>query len=121
MHDNLILVTGATGFVGRHLCTRLKSEGREVRCSVRNRFSIENSVVVGDIGPDTPWGEALTDVDTVVHLAARVHIMKDTISDPLAEFRLVNVDATLNLARQAASAGVKRFIYISSVKVNGEE
>jgi len=121
MHDNLILVTGATGFVGRHLCSRLKDEGRAVRCSVRNQFSIENSVVVGDIGPDTQWGEALADVDIVIHLAARVHIMKDTISDPLAEFRLVNVDATLNLARQAAVAGVKRFIFLSSVKVNGEE
>jgi nucleoside-diphosphate-sugar epimerase len=116
-----LLVTGATGFVGRHLCARLKAEGREVRCSVRNQFSIENSVVVGDIGPDTQWGEALADVDTVIHLAARVHIMKDTVSNPLTEFRLVNVDATLNLARQAAAAGVKRFIFISSIGVNGNQ
>lgn len=116
-----ILLTGATGFVGGGLCLRLQSEGREVRCSVRNQFSIVNSVVVGDICPDTQWGEALADVDTVIHLAARAHIMHDTASDPLAKFRLVNVDATLNLARQAAAEGVNRFIFLSSVKVNGEE
>ena len=121
MRNNLILVTGATGFVGSHLCSRLKTENRELRCSERNRFSIENSVVVGDIGPDTPWGEALPNVYTVVHLAARAHIMKDEVPDPLEEYRKVNVDGTLNLARQAAEAGVKRFIFISSIKVNGEQ
>ena len=116
-----MLITGATGFVGHGLRSRLQSEGRDVRCAVRHAPSVENSVVVGDIGPDTQWAEALKGVDTVIHLAARVHIMKDTAGDPLAEFRRVNVDATLNLARQAATAGVKRFIFLSSVKVNGEE
>ena len=117
-----ILITGATGFVGRELCSRLESEERDVRCVVRELSSMANSVVVGDIGPDTHWDEALKGVDTVIHLAARVHVMKDDSSDPLAEFRRVNVDATLNFARQAAAAaGVKRFIFLSTVKVNGEE
>jgi len=116
-----IIITGATGFVGRGLCSRLLAEGRNLRCAVREPSSVNNSVVVGDIGPDTHWDEALKGIDTVVHLAARVHIMKDNSSDPLAEFRSVNVDATLNLARQAAAACVKRFIFLSTVKVNGEE
>lgn len=116
-----ILLTGATGFVGRHLCVRLEAERCQVRCAVRNQSPMEDSVEVGDIGSDTQWGQALAGIDTVIHLAARAHIMHDTASDPLAEFRRVNVDATLNLARQAAAAGVKRFIFLSSVKVNGEE
>jgi nucleoside-diphosphate-sugar epimerase len=118
---SVILITGVTGFIGRELCTRLLAAERDLRYVIRNSLSLNNEVVVTDIGPDTQWKEALTDVDTVIHLAARVHIMKDDISDPLAEFRRVNVAGTLNLARQAAAAGVKRFIFLSSVKVNGEE
>ncbi|SDY00901.1 Nucleoside-diphosphate-sugar epimerase [Pseudomonas kuykendallii] len=75
---------------------------------------------VGEIGADTDWRGALERIDAVVHCAARVHVMRDTSSDPLAEFRQVNVNGTLNLAEQAARAGVRRFIFISSVKVNGE-
>ncbi|MBD1399109.1 UDP-glucose 4-epimerase family protein [Pelovirga terrestris] len=116
-----ILITGATGFVGRGLCSRLLVEGRNLRCAVRQASSIANSVAIGDIGPDTHWDEALKGIDTVVHLAARVHVMKDNSSDPLAGFRCVNVDATLNLARQATVTGVKRFIFLSTVKVNGEK
>jgi len=118
---SVILITGATGFVGRGLCARLTAEERDVRCAVRQPSSTANSVVVGDIGPDTSWELALNGVDTVVHLAARVHIMEDTADDPLAEFRRVNVVGTLNLARQAAAAGAKHFIFLSTVKVNGEE
>ena len=69
---------------------------------------------------DADWSQGLAGVDTVVHLAARVHIMHDESSDPLSEFRAVNVDGTLNLASQAAAAGVKRFVFLSSIKVNGE-
>lgn len=116
-----ILITGATGFVGRELCSRLQTEGRDIRCAVRHVSSLQNSVVVGAIDADTEWAEALKGIDTVVHLAARVHVMNESASDPLAEFRSVNVDATLNLARQAAAVGVKRFIFLSTVKVNGEE
>jgi nucleoside-diphosphate-sugar epimerase len=75
---------------------------------------------VGDIDVGTKWAQAVDGIDTVVHCAARVHVMRDLSGDPLAAFRCVNVDGTLNLARQAALAGVRRFVFISSVKVNGE-
>lgn len=116
-----ILITGSTGFVGRGLCLRLQAEGRDIRCAVRNQSAMVDAIIVGDIGPDTSWDKALTGVDTVIHLAARVHIMNENSKDPLSEFRHVNVSGTLNLARQAANAGVKRFIFLSTVKVNGEE
>jgi len=117
----VILITGASGFVGCRLGSRLEAEGRNVRCAVRNPSPIENAVVVDDLGPDTQWNKALRDVNTVIHLAARVHVMRDTAVDPFAEFRRVNVAGTLNLARQVVAAGAKRFIFISTVKVNGEE
>ena len=119
------LVTGATGFVGTALVDRLVGAGRfDVRAAVRHKVSrlpVEvESVVVGDLTPDTVWQQALAGVETIVHLAARVHVMRDAAADPLAEFRWVNVRGTLNLARQAAAAGVRRFVFLSSVKVNGE-
>lgn len=85
-----------------------------------SRSGSDNAIPVGDIGKTTDWQLALQNIEVVVHLAARVHIMNDDAVDPLLEFRRVNVDGTLNLARQAAAAGVKRFIFISSIKVNGE-
>lgn len=122
-----ILVTGATGFVGRLLCSRLLSEGWNVRGTILATespsalvASIE-PVLIEPLGPDTPWGHALAGVDTVIHLAARVHIMDDPASDPLTEFRTVNGEGTAQLAREAAKAGVKRLVFISSIKVNGEE
>ena len=116
-----VLVTGPSGFVGNALCARLKAESRNFRCAVRALAQIENPIVVGDIGSDTDWSKALNGVRTVIHTAARAHIMKDEVPNPLAEYRKVNVEGTLNLARQAAHAGVKRFIFISSIKVNGEQ
>lgn len=116
-----VLITGATGFVGRNLCGRLLSKGQKLRCAVRYQLPIKNSVVVGDIGPYTRWGQALADIDTVIHLAARVHVMDDGEGDPLTEFRRVNVAGTINLALQAAAAGIKKMIFISTVKVHGEE
>lgn len=116
-----VLITGANGFVGNALCARLKAEGRKPRCAVRTQTQNENSIAVGDIGPNTEWTKALHGIDSVIHTAARAHIMKDEVPDPLAEYRKVNVDGTLNLARQAAHAGVQRFIFISSIKVNGEQ
>jgi nucleoside-diphosphate-sugar epimerase len=119
-----ILVTGANGFVGKSLCTSLVAQGEAVRAVVRTanaQAGEVEQVVVGLIDAATDWSVALQDVDIVIHLAARVHVMNDTSIDPLAEFRKVNVDGTLNLAQQAAKAGVKRFIFISSVKVNGEQ
>ncbi len=112
-----VLVTGANGFVGGHLCRRLETAGVTVVRAVR---SLEpGSIAVGSIDGQTDWAGALPGVDAVVHLAARVHVLKDASIDPLAEFLTVNVDGTLNLARQAAQAGVNRFIFISSIAVHG--
>ncbi len=113
------MVTGATGFVGSRFCEYAENSGRSVRRALRNPDQ-GPGVAVGEIGPETDWSKALKDIDAVVHLAARVHVMEEKAADPLAEFRHVNVDGTVNLARQAARAGVRRFIFISSVKVNGE-
>jgi nucleoside-diphosphate-sugar epimerase len=113
-----VLVTGANGFVGKAVCARLETGGFAVRKAVRS--DSQGGIAVGDIGPLTGWRAALGGMDAVVHLAARVHMMRDMASDPLAEFRAVNTDGTLNLARQAAAASVRRFVYLSSVKVNGE-
>jgi nucleoside-diphosphate-sugar epimerase len=121
-----ILVTGATGFVGKALCKRIASNGWHVRGVVRSAEQAANLsagvevVQMESIGADTDWSDALAGVDTVVHLAARVHVMQDNATDPLSAFRLVNVAGTERLARMAAINGVKRFVYISSVKVNGE-
>ena len=119
----ICLVTGAGGFVGKSLCAALSMRGSLVRAALRsinNHTDEFESVVVGPIDAETGWSAVLQGVGTVVHLAARVHVMKDASEDPLAEFRRINVDGTLNLARQTAAAGIKRFVFISSVKVNGE-
>jgi len=120
-----ILVTGANGFVGRALVARLLADGARVRAAVR-RTGIPfdapvEEVVVGTIGPSTDWRPALGGVDVVVHCAARVHQLRDGSADPLAEFRVVNRDGTSRLAQQAAEAGVRRFILLSSIGVNGAE
>jgi len=122
---NKILVTGASGFVGRALSTELFRLGCDVRATARNSVVHSSSLLyaplaVGEIGRTTNWLNALCGVDSVVHLAARVHVMRDTAIDPMDAFRQVNVIGTLNLARQAAVSGVRRFIYLSSIKVNGE-
>jgi len=117
-----VLVTGADGFVGRSLCRLLRESGMYVRGAVR-RFTESaefEPIVIGDIGPDTQWRAALAGIDVVVHLAARVHVMRDTAADPLAAFCAVNLHGTTNLAEQARQAGVKRFVFVSSAKVHGE-
>jgi nucleoside-diphosphate-sugar epimerase len=118
-----ILLTGASGFVGHQLAAALNRQNISLKCATRTPFSFDGaplSELIPGIDGQTNWSKCLVDVDTVIHAAARVHIMKDDSLDPLAEFRKVNVDGTLNLARQAASAGIKRFIFVSSIKVNGE-
>lgn len=118
-----ILITGANGFVGARLCEQLISEGHVVKRAVRSADSTLTSEMlyaVGSYDNDTHWGAALKDVEVVVHTAARVHVMDENAKNPLTEFRRVNVDGTLELANQAVEAGVRRFVFISSVKVNGE-
>jgi len=121
----LILITGATGFVGRSVVKQLLNKHYDVRaCSRQDNVGMPNAAeifTIGDIAGDTAWHQALLGVDVVIHCAARAHIMNDLALDPLVEFRKMNRDATLNLAIQVADAGVKRFIFISSIKVNGEE
>ena len=114
-----VLITGGHGFVGHALFERLHAEGRDP-LKVSRQVLRPGELAVGEIGLTTDWSKAFFNCAVVVHLAARVHVMNDTEADPLAAFRAVNVDGTLNLARQAAAAGVKRFVFISSVKVNGE-
>lgn len=120
-----ILVTGAQGLVGSELCRVLSERGYLVHAVTRRQHQDDNSpvkknITVGDIGLKTYWKDELHEIDCVVHLAARVHVMHDDARDPISEFRKINVDGTLNLARQAAESDVKRFIYVSSIKVNGE-
>lgn len=115
---NRVLVSGSNGFVGQALCPLLENAGWTVHKATRK--ARPGCIAVGDIGPDTDWRAALDGVAAVVHLAARVHVMTDTTSDPLAEYRAVNCAGSANLARQAAQAGVKRLVYLSTIKVNGE-
>lgn len=119
----MILVTGATGFVGRAVCNRLK-ERNALRIAVRTRaigeWAEQHDVVQATLDPAQNWQSALEGIATVVHCAARVHVMNDDAADPLREFRRINVDGTLRLATQAAEAGAGRFVFISSIKVNGE-
>jgi len=114
------LVTGATGFVGTAMCAKLAASGYGVIPAVRGNTGLPQEVAVGNLDASTDWRSALTGCDAVVHLAARVHVMEDAAQNSLALYRATNADATLNLARQAAQAGVKRFVFISTIKVNGE-
>lgn len=120
-----ILVTGASGFVGSATCAWLVSQGLAVAGAVRQLPARPLAGVdyrsVGDLDAGTDWREALAGVDAVVHCAARVHVMRETAADPLAAFRSANVAGTERLARQAVAAGVRRLVFISSIKVNGEE
>ena len=115
----MILVTGANGFLGGTLSQTLAARGYEHKKVIRR--TCLGAISVGNIDDQTAWGDALFGVDVVVHLAARVHVMHDTATDPLAEFRKVNVFGTERLVREATRAGVRRFIYVSSIKVNGEQ
>ena len=114
------LVTGANGFVGTALCARLAASGHGVVPAVRRMSGLPHEIVVGNLDASTDWRPALSGCDVVIHLAARVHVMDDTADDPLTLYRATNTDATLNLAGQAMQARVKRFVYVSSIKVNGE-
>ncbi len=118
-----VLITGASGFIGRSLSAELPNHGHTVRVAVRSanvHLDMFERAIISSMDSETDWSAALNSVNIVIHLASRVHVMYDKVADPLAEFRKVNVDGTLKLAEQAAKVGVKRFIFISSIKVNGE-
>lgn len=117
-----VLVTGASGFIGRALVDLLLTEtGCQVLAAVRSRIDIENVISrsIGDINGDTDWSAALSGVDVVVHVAARAHVLKECSTNPSEDFQSVNYHGTVNLAKQAVDAGVKRFIFISSIAVYG--
>jgi nucleoside-diphosphate-sugar epimerase len=117
-----LLVTGASGFVGQALVAEAHRRGMALRCGLRQAQAVrEGQLVVGDIGPQTDWRAALDDCSVVVHLAALAHQGPVNSPQALAELQRVNVEGSLNLARQAAAAGVRRLVYLSSIKVNGEQ
>ena len=123
-----VLLTGASGFVGRALWAALRGHGFTVRAAMRLHSAVEfppgaegtQLVRTGDIGPDTGWSAALPGCDAVVHLAARVHFMRGSGACSQRAFFRTNVEGTETLAHAAARAGVRRFVFLSSVKVNGE-
>jgi len=120
-----VLVTGATGFVGRHLCPLLMQNGHQVVAATRgdDAAGLAAGITpfnVGDLTPGTYWREALDGVEAVVHLAARTHVMNETATNPEMAYRRINVEATRRLANEAAVLGVRRLVFMSSIKVNGE-
>lgn len=118
-----VLLTGATGFVGRATLAAAAARGLSIRAVVRGGVVPDHAtevVRIGDLGLEDNWARVVEGVDTVIHLAARVHVMRDPTTDPLAAFRAVNVVGTRRLAVAAAAAGVRRFVFVSSVKVHGD-
>lgn len=119
-------MTGATGFVGRHLVREALAQGHRLTLYIRRPPTEPldprvRTVMVGDLGPDTDWTDRLTGLDAVIYLASRVHVMTETADDPLAAYRKVNTEAALAMAAAAARQGVRRFVYVSTIKANGEE
>ena len=112
-----IVVTGANGFIGYALSTQLRNQQHDVISAVRRSCGIPNETIIAD---DLSSNSALTNQDVVIHTAARAHVMNETKADALAAYRAVNVDGAKKLAEQSAASGVKRFIFLSSIKVNGE-
>ncbi|MGD8232987.1 UDP-glucose 4-epimerase family protein [Vibrio sp. TRT 1302] len=115
-----LLLTGGSGFLGSRVYEIAKMQGLEARCVVRKPILGDSAVIVAEINSQTDWSGAFEGIHCVVHCAARVHQMNESATDVLEAYREVNTLGTLNLARQAVQAGVKRFVFISSIKVNGE-
>jgi nucleoside-diphosphate-sugar epimerase len=119
----VVLLTGASGFVGKAILKIAQQRLIKIRPVYRSMDLAREhpeAVVAFSLYGDTDWSQALQGVDVVIHAAARAHVMRELALDPLAEYRRVNVEGTVSLARQAAVAGVRRFVFISSIKVNGE-
>ena len=114
-----ILVTGASGFMGTEVCNTLRARGIPFVAAVR-KGDHDGQCEVGDITSSTKWDNALFGCDVIIHLAARVHVMNENTCASLDAYRTINVDGTLNLAKQAVAHGIKRFVFVSSVKVNGD-
>lgn len=117
-----ILVTGATGFIGKNLCQALSKQNHEIVAVSRSAVKTNNNItfIHKALTKETDWEDVLEGVDLIIHLAGRAHVMKEASENPYLAYAEINVDATKHLATQAAASGVKRFIYLSSVKVNGE-
>ena len=107
-----VLVTGPTGFVGRAVTARLRQDGHEVVAGGRRE--------IGGLGPDANMVDHLVGIDAIVHLAARVHVMRETYPEPNEDYDWINAEGTFKLAEDAAAAGVRRFVYLSTVKVMGD-
>ena len=125
MYQSKILITGASGFIGRRLTERLFKEGTfSIRACCRKKYlgwsGVVETTIIPAINADTEWETSLEGCEAVIHLAAKTHEMRNQDEDTLLEFRRINVEGTLNLARQAADYGVGRFVFLSSVKVHGE-
>jgi nucleoside-diphosphate-sugar epimerase len=117
----IVAVTGANGFVGLALCRHLREHGVPVRALTRLASASDTAWAVGDLGPETDWGQTLQGVDCVIHCAARVHMVNDSDPDPLQSYRRVNVEGSRSLAVAAAASGVRRLVFLSSLKVHGEQ
>ncbi len=120
-----VLVTGANGFVGQHLCPLLLEAGHQVIAAMRLDAAPELPIAVkyvnvGELTQGTHWRDALNGVDAIIHLAARTHVMEETETNPEMAYRRINVEATRRLANEAAELGVRRLVFLSSIKVNGE-
>lgn len=123
---NGVLVTGGSGFLGRAVLARLLQTGQRPLVAPLRKLTTDfpaeiKTEQIGELGAATDWTKCLADVEVVIHCAARAHVMKEDLVDPLNEYRKVNVQGSLALARQAVQAGVRRFVFISSIKVNGEQ
>ncbi len=120
-----VLVTGANGFLGRAVIKQLIKREHAVRCAVRSASAncyndTVDVITIGDVNLKTNWDKALQGVDSIIHLVARTHVTHKEGADPLPLYRRVNVDGTRSLAQQAVAAGVRRLVFVSSIKVNGE-
>jgi nucleoside-diphosphate-sugar epimerase len=122
MNQTRILITGGSGWVGGTLIRELNRQGRDVVAAIRSNADLPDvkKLKISAVDGAQIWTDALSDRQVVLHLAARVHVMADKSSNPIDEYRNTNVEGTLNLARQAAAAGIRRFVFASSIKVNGE-